>query len=219
MSNLFNVHAVTSYQAGKTKALDGQRLSKVTYKTDKETGLKADSKAVSIPAIVWSDIESQVPVIKDHILDLVLKAQDGIVRKLVESGKDSITSESINIPAIIAAMLEESTGGRLTGETIREWFQESIKDSLLIAFASKLGIPDDAAPTVEQSEKLAKILKGYEDSFAKLASGAASFNDTQKSNLIKAIELSGLDSSDDILASKFIARLSKVSDDDALMNL
>jgi len=217
MSTLFNVHTVTSYVAGKTKPLEGQRLSKITYKTDSKTGIKPDSKSVSIPAIVWSDIESQVPVIKDHILDLVLKAQDGIVRKLVEAGKDSITSESINIPAIIAAMLEESSGGRLTGETIREWFQESIKCNLLIAFASKLGISDDTAPTAEQSEKLAKILKGYEDSFAKLASGAASFNDTQKSNLIKAIQLSGAE--DDVLASKFITRLSKVSDDDTLMNL
>lgn len=217
MSTLFNVHTITSYVAGKTKALEGQRLSKVTYKTDKETGLKPESRSVSIPAIVWSDVESYVPTIKDHILGLVLKAQDGIVRSLVESGKDSITSESISVSAIIAAMLEESSGGRLTGETIREWFQESIKDNLLIAFASKLGIPDDTAPTAEQSGKLEKILKGYEDSFAKLASGAASFNDVQKSNLIKAIQLSGAE--DDALASKFITRLSKVSDDDALMNL
>lgn len=214
MSTLSNTHTVQSYVVGKTKPLDGQRLSKVTYKVDKVTGIKPESKCVSIPVLAWSDVEPKLDALKGAILGMVMKEQDSIVRGLVEAGKDSIQQDSISMDAVVTYMLESS--GRLTGEVIREWFGDSIKDSLLLAFASKLGIAEDQAPTAEQESKLNKILKGYEDSFAKLASGAASFNDIQRENMLKALQFAD---EDDLLASKFTERLSKKSDDDLLMAL
>lgn len=219
MSILSNTHAVTPYVAGKTKPADSsQRLAKMTYKTDKETGIKPESKCVSIPVIKWDAIQPHLTALQGEIVAMVHKAQDSLIRGMVESGKDSITDEAISLSVVVAYMLED--GGRLTGDTIREWFKESLNDSLMIAFASKLGIPEDVAPTPEQEDKLSKILRGYEDSFAKLASGAASFNELQKTNMLKAMELSGLDSESDSLAARFIERLNKKSDDSAmLMNL
>ena len=216
MSLISNTHSVIAFESGKTKPLDGQRLAKVTYKVDKKTGVKPDSKAVSIPMIKWSDLTANhVTALQGEFLAVVHKAQDSIVRAKVESGASSINDADISLDAVVQYLLEES--GRMTGEVIRGWFSDTLKEPLMLAFASKLGIAEDAAPTAEQEDKLAKVIKGYEDSFARLASGAATFNDAQKQNMLKALELV---EEDDSFVVRFTERLSKVkSDDDLLMAL
>lgn len=215
MSNLFNSHAVIPYISNKTKALEGQRLSKITYKVDKATGFKPDSKAVSIPVLGWDEIEPKLNALKGEIVAMVQKHQDALIRGLIEAGEIEIKNDSITLDAVLAYMLESSTG-RLTGEDIRNWFTEALRDNLLLAFASKLGISDEVVPSAEQEIKLSKILKGYEDSFAKLASGAASFNEMQKVNMLKALEFA---EESDALAIRFTERLTKKSDEDLLMTL
>lgn len=213
MSLISNTHSVIAFESGKTKPLDGQRLAKVTYKVDKKTGIKPDSKAVSIPMLTWEHLEPQhIQALKGEFMASLHKIQDAIVRNKVESGASSIHEDDIGLDAIIRYTLEES--GRITGDVIRGWFQDSIREPLMLAFASKLGIAEDATPTKEQEDKLSKILKGYEDSFAKLASGAASFNEAQKTNMLKALEFA---EDDDALASRFTERLSKVKSDDELL--
>ena len=216
MSIISSSHSVIAFESGKTKPLDGQRLAKVTYKVDKKTGVKPDSKAVSIPMIKWSDLTANhVTALQGEFLAVVHKAQDSIVRAKVESGASSINDADISLDAVVQYLLEES--GRMTGEVIRGWFSDTLKEPLMLAFASKLGIAEDAAPTAEQEDKLAKVIKGYEDSFAKLASGAATFNDAQKQNMLKALELV---EEDDSFVVRFTERLSKVkSDDDLLLAL
>ena len=214
MSNISSIHSVQGYTSGKTKPLDGQRLAKVTYKVDKTTGIKPESKSVSIPVTGWSEIEPFLNALKPSIIELVHGAQDKIVRSKVESGATSVCDDDLAMSAVITYLTTES--GRMTGEVIRSWFTETLRDPLMLAFASKLGIPEDAAPSSEQASKLEKIIKGYEDSFAKMASGAASFNELQKVNLLKALELAD---SDDSMVTRFTERLSKKSDDDLLMAL
>ncbi len=212
MSTISSIHTVTGYTSGKTKPLDGQRLSKITYKVDKVTGIKPESKAVSVPITNWEQIEPFLNALKPAIIDLVHGVQDKIVRNKVESGADSIHSDDLAMSAVLSYLTEES--GRITGEVIRGWFQDSLRDPLMLAFASKLGIPEDASPTAEQSSKLEKILKGYEDSFAKMASNSAVFNSMQKTNLLKALEFA---EENDSLAVRFTERLSKKSNDDDLL--
>lgn len=212
MSTVSNVHTVTGYISGKTHPLDGQRLAKITYRVDKTTGIKPESKAVSVPITSWNEIEPFLNALKPAIIDLVHDVQDKIVRAKVESGATYVHSDDLAMSAVLSYLTEES--GRITGEVIRGWFQDSLRDPLMLAFASKLGIPEDAAPTAEQSNKLEKILKGYEDSFAKMASGAASFNSVQKTNLLKALQLA---EENDSLAVRFTERLNKKSNDDDLL--
>src|SRR5512139_3522165 len=212
MSIISNIHTVTSYTSGKTKPLDGQRLAKVTYKVDKATGIKPDSKAVSIPVIGWGDIEPHLNALKGEFIAVVHKVQDGIVRGKVEAGAVSINGEDISMSAVVAYLLEDS--GRLTGDIIRGWFFDTLREPLILAFASKLGIAEDAAPTADQEVKLEKIIKGYEDSFAKLASGAATFSELQKTSMIKALQFA---EEDDSIAAKFTARLSASKNEDDLL--
>jgi len=214
MSNISSIHSVTSYVSGKTKPLEGQRLAKVTYKVDKATGVKPPSRAVSIPITDWEQVEPYLGVLKNEFLGLVHSVQDKIVRTKIESGSVSISDDDIALSAVVSYLQAES--GRLTGDDIRAWFTESLKEPLMLAFASKLGIPEDSAPSSDQETKLTVILKGYEDSFAKLASGAASFNSSQSANMIKALEFVD---SEDYLRIRFTERLTKKSDNDLLMAL
>lgn len=215
MSNISSIHSVVAYKSGVTKPLEGQRLAKVTYKVDSKTGVKPESKAVSIPVVTWNEVEPFLASLKGEFVALVHTAQDKMIRALIESGQTSINEEDIAMSSVISHLMD--TTGRLTGEAIRAWFDESLKEPLMLAFAPKLGIVETVAPTPEQEAKLAKVLKGYEDSFAKLASGAASFNQMQKNNMIKALELVETDYESIPLKDKFVTRLSKVVDDDTML--
>jgi hypothetical protein len=214
MSNISSLHSVVSYTSGKTKPLEGQRLAKVTYKVDKATGIKPESKAVSIPVLEWANVEPHINALKGEFLGMIHSVQDKIVRNKIESGAKSISDDDIIMSAVVSYLQSES--GRLTGDDIRAWFTESLKEPLMLAFASKLGIPEDSAPSADQETKLNAILKGYEDSFAKLASGAASFNDAQSTNMIKAMEFMD---SEDYLRIRFTERLTKKNDSELLMSL
>lgn len=223
MSVISSTHAVQDYVSvgsNKTAPLSGQRLAKVTYKVNDETGIKPDSKCVSIPVIGWEEVQPYVSVLSGVILAAVHNAQDKIVRELVEAGKTEIEGDSIKLEAVIEAMIAKSSG-RITGEVIRGWFKESLQEPLMLAFASKLGIADNASPTAAQEKKLEQVLKSYEDSFSKLASGAATFTQLQKDNMLKALDLIADDSNDDPLVDRFIARLSKEakSEEELLMSL
>lgn len=223
MSVISNTHAVTPYVptgSNKTAPLSGQRLAKVTYKVNKETGIKPDSKCVSIPVISWDEVQPYVNTLSGVILAAVHSAQDKIVRELVEAGKTEIEGDSIKLEAVIEAMIAESSG-RITGEVIRGWFKESLQEPLMLAFASKLGIPENATPTATQEKKLEQVLKGYEDSFSKLASGAATFTQLQKDNMLKALDLLGTNEAENPLVERFVTRLSKEakSDEELLMSL
>lgn len=220
MSVISSTHSVQPYVAsgaGKTVPLTGQRLAKVTYKVNKETGIKPDSKAVSIPVISWNEVQPHINTLSAGILAAVHTAQDKMIREQIEAGKTEISGESIKLDAVIEYMIAESNG-RITGEVIRDWFSDTLKEPLMLAFASKLGIADNASPTAAQEKKLEQVLKGYEDSFAKLASGAATFNELQKTNMLKALDLVD---GEDMLASRFVQRLTNkpVKEDELLMSL
>ena len=223
MSVISSTHSVQAYHAtgsNKTAPLTGQRLAKVTYKVNKDTGVKPDSKCVSIPVLSWNEVQPHVSTLSGVILAAVHTAQDKLIREAVENGKTEVSGESIRLEAVIEAMIAESTG-RITGEVIRGWFKDSLQEPLMIAFASKLGIPEDSSPTPAQEKKLEQVLKGYEDSFSKLASGAATFTQLQKDNMLKALDLVAGDGSDDPLVDRFIARLSKEakSEEEMMMSL
>lgn len=214
MSNISSIHSVVPYTSGKTKPLEGQRLAKVTYNVDKQTGVKPPSRAVSIPVIKWQDVEPYMAALKGEFLGMIHTVQDKIIRNKIKAGSVSISDDDITLNAVVSYLQSES--GRLTGDDIRAWFTESLKEPLMLAFASKLGIPENSAPTHEQETKLNAILKGYEDSFAKLASGAASFNSLQSDNMIKAMKFVD---SEDYLRIRFTERLTKKNDSALLMSL
>jgi hypothetical protein len=207
MSIVSNTHTVTAYVKKVSKPLSGQRLALVTYK-----GIKAAGKVprcVSVPRISIDAVLEHLDALKPHILGLVESAQNGLIRELVEAGKDTIQDEDISLEKILESM---QSGGRLTGDDIKVWFDEAIALDLTIAFAAKLGIEEGEEPTPTQEKKLTQAVNGYRETFAKLAAGAATFSDTQKDQMLRALEFAD---DGDLLAARFKARLSKKVEDKA----
>lgn len=203
MSNISTSHNIVEFTKT-SKALDGQRLSKVWYK-----GKKAEEKkpvCVSIPRVLSIMVGAEeLEQLKPQVLDMILGAQDKIVRERYEQGATSISDSDISIAACIAWLQEESAGGRLTKEYIIQWFSESLSDKLLVAVADKLGIGD--TPSELEAKKLEQAVNVFKDSFAQLAGGATRFQPEKARKMLKVLELI---EEENTLADKFQTRLEKM---------
>lgn len=202
MSVISNRHAVVAFVTGESKAQSGQRLAKVGYK-----GKTAKFKSVcaSIPALTLTD--EQCIRMKEHVLNLAMSAQDGIFRSLFESanGKlEHITDEDISFDAIIGYLEAESTGGRLTKESVIAWFNAEALEITLALLAEKLGFGETLND--DQMAVLEKHANGYREVFASLSGGKTMLQPKQINGLRKVLGMLGTDADDDI-AMKLSKRL------------
>lgn len=205
MSNVSSTHDVVTYVSGKTVALTGQRLAKVSYKTDKATGVKKESKAVSIPLISSHDVESNLAILMPALKEFLQCQQDAIVRKLVDAGATEVHDSQLSMQAIASYAEEESTGARLTKESIGAWFDSSVADYLRVAFADKLGLSN--TPTADEMFRVETAVATYKDKFAALAGGKTSYTPDVAEKLAKVLEFA---SEEDSIAAKFAVRLEKM---------
>lgn len=205
MSIISSNHDVVNYDPKKSSAFTGQRLSKITYKTDKESGVKKDSVCVSIPHITVEQIESDFVILQPHIRDFLASTQDAMIRVLVESGKTQIADDELSMESVVRYLEAESTGSRLTKESVNAWFDSTMNDMLIIAFAEKLGLSDQISAADEA--RINATVSAYKEKFAAMAGGKTSYAPELAEKLIKALELAP---ADDELACKFSARLEKM---------
>lgn len=202
-------HSVVSYEAGKTKAFAGQRLAKVTYKTDKETGVKKDSKAVSLPLVAVEEISSNLVALTPYIAEYLQGVQDKIVRERIDGGASSISAADVSVEGIIAHLeLEDTgsgTGGRLTKEIVGAWFDSEVSDSLALVLAEKLGV--SSVPTDAESAQILRVVDTFREKVAALAGGKTSYPAALASSIKKCIDLAP---AGDSIAVRFNARLDKM---------
>lgn len=205
MSNISDRHSILKFNAGSSKALSGQRLIRVLYKpskTNKEQ--KYPSVCVSVPAIKEPLPSDVIIKLNPYILEMVNKAQDGIVKSLYESAGGKLTSvgdEEISFDKICEYLENEMTGGRLTKEFLYSWFDENIRDNLLVVICEKMGVSDVDDP------KALKSVNGYREMIASLSGGNVSFNEGQIKALIKALEIASIE---DDTSKKLGTRLNKM---------
>lgn len=202
MSNISNTHNIKPYTIGVTKPFSGQRLATVTYKTDKDTGIKPESVCVSIPAVTEGDVVDKIEQFIPHIIALVERTQDKIIRTMHESKSSVVGDNDISVTSVLEFLAEESTGGRITKDIANAWFDSVIADPLAIALASRLGVSEE--PTQEQSNKIEVMLKDFKENISALSAGNTKHSPDICVVLKKAIAFAP---QDDVLASKFNARL------------
>lgn len=205
MSNISDVHNVTAFDAKKSRALDGQRLAKVVYKTPKK-GTKKDSKCVSIPVISQLDA-AFVNDANPYIVSMYHDAQDAIIRELVDKGATEVRDSQIDNAAVLQYLAELAAGNRLSKEAAAEWFDTSMGDVLTVAFADKMGVTD--TPTEEQTATITQAIAVYKDKFCGMAGGKTKYDKETALRLLKAIEIAG---ADDDIATKFQKRLEVMRD-------
>ena len=206
MSIISNRHNVNPFVAGKSEALNGQRLAKVGYKSSKANPAKYKSVCVSVPPMdkaVWNTPEL-IARLESHFNAVIESAQDGIIRSLYESSDgelSSVSDDELNIDAVINFLDAESTGGRLTIEVVNQWFDSQVRDNLTVVIATKLGFD---LSTPEQESTVQKHVAGYRGLFASLSGGKTFLQPTQIAGIRRALEVSSVD---DEISVKLMARL------------
>ena len=209
MSNVSTRHAVTPFVAGTSKPLSGQRLARAGFKLTEK--MKAVGKVAlpsvcaSVPFINGGDVHEYLTDLLPHIGNMLEKAQDEILRSKYESAGgvlSDITDEEISIPACIAFLNAESTGGRLSAETIGAWFDTTLTNSLTFLIADKLGFD---LSTPEQEQTVARHVKNHRDVLAMLAGKNVILAPRQESAIKNMLELAEEDTMHQKLSAKLAA--------------
>jgi hypothetical protein len=215
MSNISNRHSFVTFKStgsDKSKALSGQRLSVVRFKTTKAGTKAKDSQCVSVPMLQATP--EQLVTIDTHVQSWLRGVQDEIIRAACVADSAAVTDEEISFDAIAKYLAAQAAGERLTGEVINEWFDSELSDVLLLAFAEKLGISD--SPSEEETKKLSQMVTVYRDCFAAMAGGRTMFDASKRAKLQKALSLCDCTSGvGEKLATKLEA-MSKVSVEEML---
>lgn len=208
MSNVSTYHSVVPFTAG-DKALSGQRLAKIGYKSSKKNPARFKSVAVSVPHIQPDYIREQLNALLPHIGTMLENAQDGLIRSLYEGADGSlskVSDDEISISAIIGFMNAEAAGDRLTKERIEAWFKSELLENLSAQIAEKLGyLSGDGELTAEQESTVSKHVKVYMDVLSMLAGGKTLLAEKQIKGCRNALALCPDDS--DVIAVRLNARL------------
>lgn len=213
MSNVSNIHDIKLFVSGKSEPLTGQRLARISFKQTekmKAAGVVAlPSVCVSIPPVSAPMLEPFTAELMPHLLALVEKAQDDIVRAKVESSKGqatTISDEEISISACVAFLNAESAGARLSTESIGAWFDSALTDSLTVIIADKLGFD---LSTPEQLTTVEKHVKNHRDVLALLAGKNVVLAPRQESAIRNMLELAP--DADDPMLGKLKARFAALT--------
>ena len=204
MSLVSSQHSIVPFVAGKTAPFTGQRLAKIGYKSTKQTPAQFPSVAVSVPPIPDSEIEYHSQALMPHVREFLAGVQDKVIRSLYESHLGSLTSVSdaeISIAQCIAFLQTESAGGRLTKESVYQWFDSDAREILTALLADKMGFADPMTP--DQEKVTALKVNAYREVCSSLSGGATNLQPAQ----IKSLRtLFGMCDSSDMLG-KLNARL------------
>ena len=201
MSVISSRHSVSLFKSGESKALSGQRLSKIGYNKMKKNGKetqKFPSICVSVPPIKLSQDDfnsyssSFSQIIKERIEDL----QDSIIRSLYESSGGTLTSvsdEEISLKACLGFLdSQKKSKETLTKQELSSWFKENVEDNLTVVFCGKLGFTELSE---ENEEKIQKYIKAYHDLFCEFSapSSKISLTPVQIEQVKKVLDISSVE--------------------------
>lgn len=179
------------------------RLARIIRKASAKDANGLESQGVHIPASVDLTYCLQDSTLNAYLVQCVQDVQDKMIRRVTDSGRNIITDNDIAMD-VIAAYLEETDEniGRISKDKIEQWFKDEMADTLLVAFANKLGVGD--VPTPDEEKKLAQACKGYQDVFATLAAKNPVVDPKIGDRLIKALDM--------IPASAFSVRIRGIAE-------
>jgi hypothetical protein len=180
------------------------RLAKITFKTDKATGIKPASKAVEIALFKPNEIRENIDLLIPAISTMLEGVQDSIIREHIENDKSFIAKSELTIGALVAYMQAESKGERLSKVFLANWFDSELLEPLTLAIASK--VSPNGEPNEQQLKVINDTIEAYKTNISKLASPNLNFADEVKAMLIKALGFAG----ENTIAKALIAKLENV---------
>lgn len=179
------------------------RLARIIRKASAKDANGLESQGVHIPASVDLAYCMADSTLNAYLVQCVQDVQDKMIRRVTDSGRNIITDSDIAMD-VVAQYLEETDEniGRISKDKIEQWFKDEMADTLLVAFANKLGVGD--VPTPDEEKKLAQACKGYQDVFATLAAKNPVVDPKIGDRLIKALDM--------IPASAFTLRIRGIAE-------
>lgn len=210
--SISNRHTVSAFVAGTSKAMEGQRLAKVGYKKTKDNPNPLKSVCVSVPKIETPFTTEQIDKLQNHIVAMVEKAQDGIIRGLYEANPElrSVGDEEITIDKCIEFLEMEETGGRLTIEKINAWFVDSGLSEKLTEFLRLNGAKKLQGEALDKA--MVQSLAGYKGMIAGLSGGKTHYDAKQREKLQVVLAMT---EDGDEMAEKLNARIEAMAKKDS----
>lgn len=173
-----------------SKALDGQRLARVIFKTDSKGVKLAESQAVSIPKIdqKYINLEDAATIKRliPHIVSLLENGQDTVIRAAFLAGKTSVSDSDISFDAVMTALDTVAASDRLTKESLETWFNSVVADNLTVLVADKLKIGD--IPSELEKKKIEQMLARYRDGISALSGSKTCHPVPFATSILKVLE-------------------------------
>lgn len=197
-------------QLGEQPALAGYRNVKCLYKVNKQTGRAAgDNSQIRVEDNITEEvIVERIAELAPYLVGFLQGEQDKIVKKLHLAGMTLLSPNQYSLDEVIAALEASGVSQRVNKEMIEAWFVDTMYESLLVAFADKMGVTEH--PTEEQQLKLDTVIGVYKAKFGSLASGKTHYRVEEADMLLKAIEVTGAETTS--LGKRFVARLTKMKE-------
>lgn len=208
--SISNRHSVRAFVAGESKALEGQRLAKVGFKKSKDNPNPLKSVCVSLPMIEQPFTAEQLERLNPHIVALVEKAQDGIIRQMYESNPEllSVADEDLTIEKCVEFLELEETGGRLTIEKLAAWFDSALNaklaEFLRVQGAKKLS-------GAELDKAVTQSLNAYKGMITAISGGKTHYDAKQRDKLMTILAMT---EDGDEMAEKIVGRIEKMAEKD-----
>lgn len=202
--------------------LAGFRTVKCLYKIAK-TGKNAGKAAGENSYIRIADgitetvVAERIAELAPYLTSYLQEQENLLVKNLHKAGMTVVSPKQYGLDAVIAMLEEAGTASRMNKEMIETWFDADLSDTLLVAFAEKMGLDENM--TAEDEEKLQTIVAVYKAKLGSLASPKVFYKEEEVEMLLKAI---GFAEGDSPVKPRIVARLEKMKDSgttESLMSL
>src|SRR5260221_2625541 len=175
----------------------GYRHAVIRYRVVGKTAVDKPAKMATIPQIKLDADNYLLPKQAETVLLGVLEdQQDGMIRDMIESGKNTIAWEDVTLEKTLSALTATRISNRLTREIVESWADAAIRpftDARAQQVAEAKGFTSDATKVSAQQ---AATFNAYKDNLAKLAAAVPNVGQDTATQLQVFLKGSKLD--DDI---------------------
>ena len=202
-------------------AKEGERVVKCLYKTNLKTGkIAGENSYIVVPEkhLDESVVIENAAMLAPYISAYLQSVEDGIIKEHHKNGGKGFSDSFLSLAKILESLDDAGQGNRLNKEKIETWFNAEMKDSLLVAFADKMGVGE--VPTESELAKLEQVTSVYKAKFESLASGKTHYRKEEAELMQKALEVTEV--LDTNIGARFYGRLEKMKEatsNDLLMSL
>lgn len=154
----------------KISEMIGYRHAVVRYRVTGTNKVDKPAKMATVPQIKLDADSYLLPKQAETVLLGVLEdQQDGMIREMIEAGKNTIAWEDITLEKTLSALTATRISNRLTREIVELWADVAIRpftDARAQQIAEAKGFAADVAKVAAQ---VAATFNSYKDNLAKLA--------------------------------------------------